>query len=50
MSQKEEIIMKFCKKFGVDREKALSMLVMPDPHLPPEKMMELVTGGKIAVD
>lgn len=50
MSQRDEIIKKFSKKFGVDREKALSMMVMPDPSLPPEKQMELVTGGKVAVD
>ena len=50
MSQRDEIILKFSKKFGVDREKALSMMVMPDPSLPPEKQMELVTGGKVAVD
>ena len=37
MSQRDEIILKFSKKFGVDREKALSMMVMPDPNLPPEK-------------
>jgi hypothetical protein len=35
------------KKFGVDKEKALSMMVMPDPSLPPEKQMELLTGGKL---
>lgn len=50
MRQKDDIVAKFCSKFGVDREKALSMMVMPDPKLPPEKMLEMVTGGKLAVD
>ena len=48
MEQRDEIIKKFSRKFGVDKEKALRMMVMPDPSLPPEKQMELVTGGKLA--
>ena len=37
MEQRDEIIKKFSRKFGVDKEKALRMMVMPDPSLPPEK-------------
>ena len=47
MKQRDSIIKKFMKKFGVDKEKALSMMVMPDPSLPPEKQMEMLTGGKL---
>jgi len=37
MKQRDEIIKKLKKKFGVDQEKALAMLIMPDPSLSPEK-------------
>ena len=37
MSQRDEIIDRFSKKFGVDKDRALKMMVMPDPSLPPEK-------------
>ena len=37
MQQRDEIIKKFSRKFGVDAEQALRMMVMPDPNLPPEK-------------
>ena len=50
MKQRDEIIKKFMKKFGVAKEEALRMMVMPDPSLAPEKQMELLSGGKVNVD
>ena len=49
MKQRDEIIKKLKKKFGVDQEKALAMLIMPDPSLSPEKQMEMLSGGKVGV-
>jgi len=37
MKQRDEIIKKLKKKFGVDQEEALRMLIMPDPSMDPEK-------------
>ena len=37
MKQRDEVIKKLKKKFGVDQETALNMLIMPDPSLAPEK-------------
>lgn len=48
MVQRDEIIKKFSRKFGVDADQALRMMVMPDPNLPPEKQMELVSGGALS--
>ena len=47
MEQRDEIIKKFSRKFGVNADQALRMMVMPDPNLPPEKQMEMLTGGKL---
>ena len=48
MKQRDEIIKKLKKKFGVDQEEALRMLIMPDPSMDPEKQMEIISGGKLA--
>ena len=50
MKQRDEIIKKCMKKFGVAKEEALRMMVMPDPSLAPEKQMELLSGRKVNVD
>jgi len=44
------VIKKLKKKFGVDQEKALQMLIMPDPSLSPEKQMEMISGGKVGIN
>lgn len=35
------------RKHGCTREVALRMFIMPDPSLPPEQQLEIVTGGKL---
>ena len=45
--QRDEIIQKMQRKHNCTREEALKMFVMPDPTLPPEQQMEIVTGGKL---
>lgn len=47
MKQRDDILTKMTKKFGCSREKALSMMIMPNPDLAPEQQMEQLTGGNI---
>jgi len=35
------------RKYGVDPTKPGSMLKMPDPSLPPEQQMEMLSGGQV---
>ena len=37
MEQRDAIIKKMQRKYGIDPTKAMSMLTMPDPSLPPEQ-------------
>lgn len=48
MQQRDEIIAKLKKKYGVDPTKQMAQLKMPDPSLPPEQQLELLTDGALA--
>ena len=48
IAQREEIVEKMKRKYGVDPTKPGSMLKMPDPSLPPEQQMEMLSGGPAA--
>ncbi len=47
MKQRDEIIQKMQRKYGVDPTKAISMMKSPDPTLPLEEQLEILHGGKI---
>jgi len=48
MKQRDEIIARLKKKYGVDPTKQMAQLKMPDPSLPPEQQLEMLTGGALA--
>ena len=54
MKQRDEIIEKIKKRYGIDPTKATSLLKMPDPSLPPEQQMEMMANvgmnGKTQVE
>lgn len=47
VKQRDEIIEKMRRKYGVDPTKAVSMLKSPDPSLPLEEQLEILNGGKV---
>jgi len=47
MKQRDEIIQKMQRKYGVDPTKAISMMKSPDPSLPLEEQLEILNGGKV---
>jgi hypothetical protein len=44
MEQRDEIVEKMKKKYGVDPTQPGNILKMPDPSLPPEQQMEMMQG------
>lgn len=44
MKQRDEIIEKIKKRYGIDPTKAHQLLKMPDPSLPPEQQMEMMAN------
>ena len=45
MKQRDDIIAKMMRKYACTKEKAMSMMIMPDPSLNPEIQMEQLSGG-----
>lgn len=45
MEQRDEIVKKLKRRYGVDPTQPGSMLKMPDPSLPPEQQMEMMQGN-----
>lgn len=48
MQQRDEIVAKLKKKYGIDPTKQMAQLKMPDPTLPPEQQFEMLTDGALA--
>ena len=48
MKQRDQIIERIKKRYGVDPTTSYALLKMPDPSLPPEQQMEIITNGALA--
>ena len=47
MQQRDEIIERIKRRYGIDPSKANALLKMPDPSLPPEQQIQLIASGKM---
>lgn len=45
--QRDEIVAKLKKKYGIDPTKQMAQLKAPDPSLPPEQQFEMLTDGAL---